>query len=288
LYNEFAYITNQICGGNFVPIFKFFGLYIFPFIAPPLGFIFKALGNNNKCVTKEFPPMYNETYYKYTNEKWFFIGGAAHSEEIQKLNAAHVAKCFKRRVHTFYNPSHGFLFYLIKSLFARTFSSFNELDITVATKLLRTLKRNKNNRVIVIAHSDGGSVIGNALKLLARWDAPVERLEVYTFGSVAINVKSAVACHMEHFANVGDYIAKVGITDCKKERAGALFKCETNEKGEVAQGNMLGAHYLPNFEKRRYINKKNKQCRLVQYLDGNVAPALRGQEQHSTQQPINY
>jgi len=277
MYHECQYIVNQMKGGNLYPLLKEFFLKVFCFIFPPMGFILKACANKTKMPVKEHPPFYNETYYKFDNEKWFFIGGLGKSEEIQRLNAAHIAKCVKRRVHVFHNPSYGLLFDLIQCMFARTFSYIDDLEVTIATKLYRTLKKNQYTRVIVVAHAEGGPMVANALKLLAKWDVPLEKLEVYTFGSAAVNIPASTRAHIEHYANVGDYIAKVGIRDCKKERAGPLFKYEMNEKGELVEGNLLGAHYLPNIEKKRYVHK-SRQPRLPLYWDGNIAPALRPEQ----------
>ncbi|PWW77320.1 hypothetical protein C7212DRAFT_73065, partial [Tuber magnatum] len=81
----------------------------------------------------------------------------------------------------------------------------------------------KHKKVVLIAHSQGALITSLVLDMLYA-DIPtslLSRLEVYTFGNASNtfnnplyrhdDTKSGVLRHLEHYANRGEYVSRVGI-----------------------------------------------------------------------------
>lgn len=125
----------------------------------------------------------------------------------------------------------------------------------IARKLL------DGERCVLIAHSQGGIIASNVMRLLAKDKevAPLcANLEVYTFVSAMGEfTKPHPRTHVEHFANQYDFVARVGMLAYKDRIQGKIYA------RVKATGHLLNRNYLGAFEKGLYCHGRS---RLYSYI----------------------
>jgi hypothetical protein len=152
--------------------------------------------------------------------------------------------------------SYGFLFDLIQCLVERDFL-YNTQDMRDCYVLVkRALKDPQYNKVVLILHSQGGiqgSLIVDML-IADLSEEDIHKLEVYTFAAAANHfnnpmrgegeTKQPLIRHIEHYANSGDFVSRLGVLNFTKAPAhltnhfvGAVFE-------RRGSGHMLNQHYL--------------------------------------------
>lgn len=145
-----------------------------------------------------------------------------------------ISRIFQRPVCGVHNKSYGVLFDLLECVIQRTFSYPTE-DIRNAYAVLSDLlKQREVERVVLIAHSQGGIEASLVLDwlLVTLPNEHVAKLEVYTFGCAANHFNSPetssgvgrVIRHVEHYANTKEFVARFGV----------LFFRGTDSTGAVA------------------------------------------------------
>jgi len=103
-----------------------------------------------------------------------------------------ISTIFRRPVTGVHNRTYGLIFDLFECLVQRDFSYMTD-DIRVAcNKIKETLLDEEVDRVVLIAHSQGGIIISAAVDALCADLPPAafEKLEVYTFGCVPARVRA--------------------------------------------------------------------------------------------------
>jgi len=150
-----------------------------------------------------------------------------------------ISVIFARPILGIHNRSYGIIFDLLECLIQRDFSYMTS-DIRIVYNTLKSeLLSDSTDKVVLLAHSQGGIIISAALDALyadlppAAWD----KLEIYTFGCAANhfnNPPRCIQCHnrscnplpglpkhppgnkrqigvIEHYTNEKDFVARLGV-----------------------------------------------------------------------------
>ncbi len=199
-------------------------------------------------------------------QKWFFLNGICTNKDVLHLNGKALAELFGRKIYLLHNPSDGIVLDLLECAVGRTMQPFSTLDESVAEILKEALK--ENDKVVLIAHSQGGIISARACRILAEQlgatdeSALLKKLELYTFASAATSLEIP-AIYSEHYFNTQDYVARIGVASNPKHFSGKLFQYD-------ATGHLLNTHYLPHFVENAYKCKGRAHSRLHTYLDSRA------------------
>jgi hypothetical protein len=211
----------------------------------------------------------------YPNEKWFMLNGPV-TWWWHLQNGRRAERLFKRPVTLIHKRTRGFILDILGSVIGRSYDS--ESDAVLVTKqTIKTALLDSNlNKVVVLAHSTGAVTASVVVDLLLKdndiTDRQLHKLEIYTFGSAADEMKGGLLDtrripHIEHFINSHDYVAQTGINHYKRlNRAhyhGTIFKA-------YHKGHLFNQHYSHLLEKQAYTNRRGANCRLYEYLKGGI------------------
>ncbi|KAI5798575.1 hypothetical protein FPQ18DRAFT_254108 [Pyronema domesticum] len=185
-----------------------------------------------------------DRYPEHPEEKWIFVNGICAGTRYLQENLDMISNIFKRPVTGVHNRSYGIIFDLLECLVQRDFS-YMTADIRVVYNEIKIALMNESiEKVVLLAHSQGGIIISTALDALyadlppAAWD----KLEIYTFGNAANhfnNPPRCIQCHngscnplpglpshppsnrrqiavIEHYANSKDFVARLGVLQSVK------------------------------------------------------------------------
>lgn len=114
----------------------------------------------------------------------FFLNGICTDERVWAINAIELEAIFDLNVSPLYNRTNGIFIDLKDCIFERTF----DIEDAESKQLYLTLKNTLEvkEKVIVIAHSQGGIIISQLIEhLLFEDNKNLHKLEVYTFASAA-------------------------------------------------------------------------------------------------------
>jgi len=201
-------------------------------------------------------------------ERWIFVNGMCLDNNLGGTNAIQLAKLFRRQVGFFHNPTQGLLFDLFECMVGRTFSFQTPVSTRLAKCMSRYMLNDQYSRVVVICHSQGGIITSAAIDLLiSRKVTGLDKVEVFTFGSAADTFTQVTDANTgikypfyEHYANEGDYIAKIGTLH---------FDLPGNVFSLNREGHFLGEHYLPDFRQglyKIYSGPSSAKSRLYSYV----------------------
>ncbi len=204
------------------------------------------------------------------SSKWFFINGIAASPPVALLNGKELAKAFHRPIHLIHNPTHSAAWDLVHSFTARTLRKDGYLSRPAYQVIKQALL--EQEKVILIGHSQGtiinSYVVRNILKD-PQMRAYAHKLEVYCIAGVAdgfqIDAELSESFdrpvpYVEHFANQGDFFARIGVLAHLDTTEGALFTL--NKKGHL-----LNDHYIGGILRGEYCNNSS---RLYKYTHGQI------------------
>ncbi len=220
----------------------------------------------------------------HSDECWIFINGVSVGRDWFQSNLNTLSQIFRRRIIGVHNITYGIVFDLIECLIQRD-SCYATADIrTGYHQVKKSLLDEKNKKVVLLLHSQGGIEGGAILDWLLD-DLPVHvlgKLEIYTFASAAnhwnnpsrhhnaSNQEGAVGVikHVEHYTNSGDFVSRFGILGFIRMplRGSGITTTTTGENGgssnagssshdannrfkgklfkRNATGHMLSQHYL--------------------------------------------
>ncbi|KKA27008.1 hypothetical protein TD95_000519 [Thielaviopsis punctulata] len=129
---------------------------------------------------------------EHKNEQWIFINGVATGENWLQNSLDRLAVTFGRPVMGIHNRTFGLIFDLIECLIQRSFGYATQ-DIRLCYSILKkTVYDPDIDKVIIIAHSQGGIVASMVIDW-ALQELPQDllfKVEVYTFGSAANHFNS--------------------------------------------------------------------------------------------------
>lgn len=190
-----------------------------------------------------------------TEEQWFFLNGVMVNENWLDENCKYLEKRFNTGVTGILNRSYGLFWDLIEAIFERSFN-IQTTPVDLTTRILLPVLRDNNVKTVkLIAHSQGTIVASLVVQKLfvelsyTREQDCLKKLEVYTFANVCrdfINPGGLVK-RIEHYANIRDPIAKLGILNTKAGNRieGNLF---INERKNGGRGHLFNSFYSLNDE----------------------------------------
>lgn len=212
----------------------------------------------------------------FRDEAWFFINGVATNRDVLDLNGAYLQRLFGRSIELIHNPTDGLALDLLECAFGRTFQLETVPVLYAHARIRDALLFGQHERVVLLAHSQGGIVASDVAHLLVQELAGHEaltRLEMYTFASAADMVPADVALteaegrlvpYYEHYANTGDWVARLGVLHEWLDIPGKVYMTD-------ASGHFLNAHYLPGFADHRYAHyEAEHHSRLYGYIEGGT------------------
>ncbi|WP_299017968.1 hypothetical protein [uncultured Photobacterium sp.] len=228
-------------------------------------------------------PAVNGTVNHKPNEKWFFLNGIGTNEDMASVNAKMLNKIFKRPITPLHNPTNGFKNDLLEVAKGRLLNMRTSIaesakahikdELIKMEKEITTANAGEKStyKIVIIAHSQGGIIISNVVKLLIQdpeCNSLLEHLEIYTFASAHDEYPSPWATHhkknfpfTEHFANDSDYVAEVGVLNNVNKTRGKIYV-------KSGAGHLLNYHYLKDFNKGKYEGN-DRGSRLYTLRDGN-------------------
>lgn len=222
---------------------------------------------------------------RFPNEAWFFVNGIATDKEMLQLNGRYLSRLFQRPIELIYNPTEGPFADILECIMSRTFDFVSEPAEYTLERISIALSNPAKQRVILLGHSQGGIIVANVVGgLIQRFSGDKERLgklEVYTFASAGYDIQvdpeidtpTRRVPYIEHFANTGDIIAKLGVLERQHSINGRVFTLDK-------QGHFLNAHYLAEIEaakpytRRDEDGKRHDDARLYEYRDGGIPELL--------------
>lgn len=188
----------------------------------------------------------------FAGEKWFFLNGICTNESMWSLNAAYLSGMFQQRIHPLYNPTYGVHKDLAECIMGRTFNIKADVTKRLSEQLLEDVRDDSIEKIVIIAHSQGGIISSNLLNNLHCQcaDEVEAKVELYTFASAA-DENDHDFVTQEHFANTLDYVAQIGVIHHEEDTNGQLYTAHKS-------GHLLNMHYLPHFLDGEYCDKKSQ------------------------------
>ncbi|KAI5818249.1 hypothetical protein BZA77DRAFT_307766 [Pyronema omphalodes] len=189
-------------------------------------------------------------------ERWIFVNGVCVGNYWLQANINMLSEIFQRPVLGIHNRSYGVFADLVECIAQRCFFyTTNDIRLTYA-HLKKDLMNPRIQRVVAIAHSQGGIILSVALDLLFAELAceNLAKLEVYTFGCAANHFNNPrrrlagqekaepIIRYMEHFCNENDFVARFGALHFKDPENGRFAGEVFEHKGY--SGHLLNQHYL--------------------------------------------
>ncbi|GAM86631.1 hypothetical protein ANO11243_046460 [Dothideomycetidae sp. 11243] len=197
----------------------------------------------------KLPARFNGRY------RWIFINGIAVGKTTLRQELKVISETFNAPVLGINNRTYGLVLDLLECVYQRAFGWQTE-ETRIAEPIIKTYLEDTVNvdKVILVAHSQGGIIASDILNVIyseVAWNHIHDRLEVYTFGSAALNFQNPwldgkherrLVTHMEHYCHEKDLVTQYGAlasVDRKDDRyLGKVFVA----KGW--KGHLLNQHYL--------------------------------------------
>ncbi|KAF1949865.1 hypothetical protein CC80DRAFT_355864, partial [Byssothecium circinans] len=184
---------------------------------------------------------------------WIYINGIATGKALLRQNIELLSEMFNRPILGINNRTYGLFGDLIECVLQRSFG-FRTAETRIALPILQQYLQNPTiDRVIFIAHSQGGLIASHILDDLYTHLSKdhLRKLEVYTFGSAALHVNNPpnvpspnrrTVPHIEHYCNEFDMVTSWGALSSSRAPEttflGDLFVAEG------ATGHLLNQFYL--------------------------------------------
>jgi hypothetical protein len=200
--------------------------------------------------------------------KWFFVNGIITSPPVALLNGKELARVFQRPIHLIHTPTQGAMFDLFNSFHARTLRKDGQLSRPAFEVIKKALL--EHERVVLIGHSQGTIINSYIVRKLLKdpmLRKHAHKLEVFCLAGVADSFitdpdlsreAGRPVPYVEHFANEGDFFARIGILAHRDRTEGPLFRL--NRKGHL-----LNEHYLSSLIRGEYCGFES---RMFKYING--------------------
>lgn len=231
------------------------------------------LPNKRDSISEGTLTVYPKEPHKATYEpdtKWFFINGIATAPPVALLNAKELANAFNRPINLIHTPTYSAAWDLWDSITARTFRKDGYLSRPGYEIVKEALE--EGNKVILIGHSQGTIVSSYIMRKLLKHEHTKElakQLEIYCIGGVADSMRicpiqteehNRPVPYIEHFANEGDFFARIGVFAYENSTNGKLFRRDS-------KGHLLNNHYIGGIVRGEFCDGES---RLHKYVDGQI------------------
>lgn len=185
----------------------------------------------------------------------FFLNGICTDKNVWDINVKEIESIFEFTISPLYNATNGLIPDLIECVFGRTFNILDRETQHLYKTLLRSLKTKE--KVIVLAHSQGGIIIAQLVEHLINNNVDISHLEIYTFASASDEMISG-NYYVEHYANNYDYVARIGVLEYKDNYHGKIYKRD-------GSGHLLNIHYLKPFSYGEFCVGRSKLATYLKY-----------------------
>ena len=185
----------------------------------------------------------------------FFLNGICTDKNVWEINVKEIESIFDFTISPLYNATNGLIPDLIECIFGRTFNLTDKETYHLYKTLLHSIKTKE--KVIVLAHSQGGIIIAQLVEHLINNNVDLSNLEIYTFASASDEMLIG-NYHVEHYANNYDFVARIGVLQYRDNFYGKIYK----RKGS---GHLLNIHYLKPFACGEFCIGKSKLASYLKY-----------------------
>lgn len=154
-----------------------------------------------------------------------YINGILTSELKFRKDLKVLSASINKTVHGLYNPTNSIWIDLLESILGRTFNLREPITKSFEKTIVNHLEANK--KVVLVAHSQGGIIVSNILKLIEQRDPNLlDHVKVITFGSAADEISNKV--QGRHFVNEGDFVAQIGMNSESRGSNHTVIKVKRN------------------------------------------------------------
>ena len=245
---------------------------------------------------------YNEVYENFDNdynkeELWIYINGIATPLESAKGNCRKMRELFGQPVKLLHNPTDGPILDIMECMIGKTGllkHGSTKPRVQLRNILLREMKNETYKKIVLVAHSQGTIITGNAVADIsdaannaipeddiswfdkdpikaAKLKKTLKKFEVYLFAGCAHHVDGAFVHRLECLSNRGDLVAMLGhlFPDFLKPLwkntwgNGIVYKRNKSYIEKSSWGHLLLAHYLGQFDEGLFSGSKLSKEYLV-------------------------
>ena len=197
-----------------------------------------------------------DNYIQNDSHIFFFLNGICTDKNVWEINAKEIETIFDFKVSSLYNPTHGVFHDILECIFGREFDIEDEDTKELYTILRKAL--DEKEKVVVIAHSQGGIIISQLVQQLIDDSNPnLNKLEIYTFASASADMPTG-DYHAEHFANKYDYVSRIGVLEYRNYFHGKVYESS-------GAGHLLNIHYLEPFSKGMFCVGRSRLSTYLKY-----------------------
>ncbi|CAM9089846.1 unnamed protein product [Scytosiphon promiscuus] len=204
-------------------------------------------------------------------ESFFYVNGICTTRRMALATGAELSQMFGRDVTVVHNPTDSIVIDLLECVFAKlwagqSFATSRPCDLLV-DKLVEALQDPKKAKVILVAHSQGTIIAGDALRRLSQavedgklaQDA-MKKLEIYNLANAShwMHQSEDGFPYIESICNQRDPVGMLGANAPPRVKkmwnisiAGALIHPTTSR-----WGHMISAHYLKHLKNCDYPGSK--------------------------------
>lgn len=249
--------------------------------------LFCVLLNGKKRRYKSFV---NPSWEQHDDEKWIFINGVAVGDHWMQSNLDRLALTFHREIHGIHNKTRGIIFDVIETIVQRTFGYATPDVREIFADVSCFIEADGNQiarykKIVLVLHSqgavEGGLVLDWLFASVSR--ELLEKVEIYTFGSAANHFNSPetkegkrVCKHIEHYANLEDYVSLFGILHFRPlprysryQNAKVRAEIENRYVGRLfvrrGSGHQMNGNYLDDF----FAMNMNTEGKLTSVKENN-------------------
>lgn len=221
-------------------------------------------------------------------------------------NLDRLALTVRRPVLGIHNKTRGIIFDVIETIIQRTFGYATPDIRVIYADIFRYIEEEKDQlqryrKIVLVLHSQGAVEGGLVLDWLFASTSRelLSKIEAYTFGNAANHFNSPetkdgqrVVKHIEHYANLGDYVSMFGILNFRRLPHKAQLRKQSEAAKEAQEeifnrfvgrlfvrkgsGHQMNGNYLDNFFEME-MDEKGKLTKVKEqnaYMSGTLNEEL--------------
>jgi hypothetical protein len=151
--------------------------------------------NNGPRILHSDPSLIT-SYPSHPEERWIFINGICAGTQLLQENVDLISAIFRRPVMGVHNRTYGPIMDLLECMAQRDFGYMSDDIRTAYNAIKTTLLLSDVDKVVLLAHSQGGIIVAAAVDALCADLPPAafQKLEIYTFGCAANHFSNPPRC----------------------------------------------------------------------------------------------
>lgn len=183
----------------------------------------------------------------------YFINGIMTTKDVLDVNLDGLSRLLDEPVMGLYNPSRGMYRDLIESVVGRATSRLTPIARIMAQHLFYPVLSGK--KIHIIAHSQGGIILSNVVKILKGYGLDLSNIELFTIAGA--QDEFPLVKNVEHFGNEKDYVFRIGAKHYQTRIAGIQYTANL-------PGHLLNSHYLTNLKQGKYCNGESRLYQIIE------------------------